>query len=255
MAINSFEEINSFVGKFASLWKQGYNVNLNLESKAGKAQVTLSLGLDDFPVEKTCLQKKVSPSRLRRRERRAFEWQNSAVQVKATEEEAENFNSEVVEAGQVNFKEETALVKGSSNITAKVVNEIAVQEIENSMFKEDTDKEDTEDFDKYIFSYWSNEGIADEGDASQFITKSLEQNFKNNCVPVAEQVVKVCGVRTIHENEDEVEVTLLLVKNSLPVEWSARNCQTGLDDNPLTVSLKRIIRCGSNPHHSLHSYT
>ena len=117
------------------------------------------------------------------------------------------------------------------------------------MCKEDID---TTDFDKYIFSFWSNEGIADESDVSQFISKSLEQNFKKNCVSVAEQVVKICGVRTIHENEHEIEVTVLLVKNSLSVEWSARNCQTGMEDNPLTVSLKRIIRCGSNPHHFFH---
>ena len=36
-------------------------------------------------------------------------------------------------------------------------------------------------------------------------------------MPEAEQVFKVCGVRTIPENEDEVEITVLLRKNNLSV--------------------------------------
>ena len=36
-------EINSFVGKFVSLWHAGRNVSLNIESKAGKATVIIQL--------------------------------------------------------------------------------------------------------------------------------------------------------------------------------------------------------------------
>ena len=52
------------------------------------------------------------------------------IYVKATEEEAENYNSDVVDACQLDFKEKITLIKASSNIAANVVNEIAIQEAE-----------------------------------------------------------------------------------------------------------------------------
>ena len=38
-------EINSFMGKFVSLWQSGRNASLKVESKAGQAHVTLQLDL------------------------------------------------------------------------------------------------------------------------------------------------------------------------------------------------------------------
>ena len=66
----------------------------------------------------------------------------------------------------------------------------------------------------FLLEWWRNSW---KGKACQFISTSLEQNFKKNGVPEAEQVFKVCGVRTIPENEDEVEITVLLRKNNLSV--------------------------------------
>ena len=38
-------KMNSFVGKFVSLWKAGRNASLKLDSEAGKARLTLQLDL------------------------------------------------------------------------------------------------------------------------------------------------------------------------------------------------------------------
>ena len=68
-------EIYSFVEKFVSLWKSGLDASLSFETQAGEASVSLRLGLGTFSseantVEKQSTSKKVSPSRLRRRQRR-----------------------------------------------------------------------------------------------------------------------------------------------------------------------------------------
>ena len=74
MAMGSYAEMNSFVGKFESLWKSGRDASLMFETHAGQACVTLRLGLGEHPhkqYQEQKLKKKVSPSQQRRRDRRA----------------------------------------------------------------------------------------------------------------------------------------------------------------------------------------
>ena len=88
MAANSMNEINSFLTKFSSLWKAGRDACLQIETHAGQACVTLRLGLGEYPGHQhkseqkngqnfNCegspshAQKKLSPSKMRRRARRA----------------------------------------------------------------------------------------------------------------------------------------------------------------------------------------
>ena len=68
-------EINSFVIKFQQLWKAGFDAHLDLETHAGNAWVGLRLNLRQLPSysEGRYQQNRQSPSRLRRRERRAAE--------------------------------------------------------------------------------------------------------------------------------------------------------------------------------------
>ena len=61
-------EIDSFILKFRNLWQAGWNAKLSLESISGKIEVNLSVELGDAPV---CQRPKTSPSRQRRRARRA----------------------------------------------------------------------------------------------------------------------------------------------------------------------------------------
>ena len=67
----TFAEINSFIGKFMYLWESGKDVDLQLKSHAGKACITLSLGLGDFPenhqYKKEYGKQNASPSQVKRR--------------------------------------------------------------------------------------------------------------------------------------------------------------------------------------------
>lgn len=62
-------ELNSFIGKFVSLWQTGYEAHLHLNSLAGQAQVSLQVGLGQAQLPHH--RHVPGPSRARRRERRA----------------------------------------------------------------------------------------------------------------------------------------------------------------------------------------
>ena len=77
--VNKIEELNSFVKKFSALWAAGSDASLSLESNGGQVFVTLRLGLGEHPSKMydtnigNTQKKRLSPSKLRRRERRAAE--------------------------------------------------------------------------------------------------------------------------------------------------------------------------------------
>ena len=50
--------------------------------------------------------------------------------------------------------------------------------------------------------------------------------------------MKISKVRLLEDNE--VEIAVLLKKDNMPVELSARNYQTIKKDAPVSISLKRI---------------
>ena len=82
---DSLVEINSFVSKFHSLWKTGRDACLQIETHAGQACVTLRLGLGEYPrnqqrqenigqnvpCEESSIRRKLSPSKIRHKARRA----------------------------------------------------------------------------------------------------------------------------------------------------------------------------------------
>ena len=124
----SIEQLNSFIGKFVSLWKTGQNVTLKLEAVAGKANVALELGLDEeaSPVQgllvseegphfKLCenvsLANNVGLSRLRRRERRAFARKIAAEKASAVNDTAEDADSNVGKEVFTQTAEEAVEVK------------------------------------------------------------------------------------------------------------------------------------------------
>lgn len=105
-------ELETFVQKFQQLWKAGHNAHLDLESHAGVAWVGLRVQLGHAPGPQhqqvhPQFSKKVSPSRQRRRTRRAAERnvnrdENTEV---AEEVTSNNANLEVVEAEKATTKE------------------------------------------------------------------------------------------------------------------------------------------------------
>ena len=81
-------EINSFLIKFRQLWIAGFDAHLNLETQAGNAWVGLkvNLGKATSKVEGKTRQKRQSPSRLRRREKRAADRFEYNVNLENTQE-------------------------------------------------------------------------------------------------------------------------------------------------------------------------
>ena len=47
--MSGLSELNSFVGKFVSLWKAGLDANLLVTTHAGEAKLTLEVGLGRAP--------------------------------------------------------------------------------------------------------------------------------------------------------------------------------------------------------------
>ena len=125
-------EINSFICKFRELWGAGIESHLNMDSQAGNAWMNLSVNLGPFqglPLSK----KHQSPSRIRRREKRAAGFTFSEHSEKSSEEPSVNNSSAigVVEnedrstliddkESKVNFNQECGLfVKNTEEILIK----------------------------------------------------------------------------------------------------------------------------------------
>ena len=135
---NSLTEINSFVSKFSSLWKTGKDACLQIETHAGQACVTLRLGLGEYPgnqrqesngqnniyCESSTPRRKVSPSKMRRRARRAAARVSTAESV--VETKTENIDTEVEEAPSNQESEvEEALSNQETNTEIVVVDNVA----------------------------------------------------------------------------------------------------------------------------------
>ena len=90
----SITELDTFVQKFKQLWKSGLQAHLDLDSNAGQAWVGLRLHLGDDPggpLHRVSHPNRNSPSRDRRRERRAAEREEK---VKANDEVDGDINEE-----------------------------------------------------------------------------------------------------------------------------------------------------------------
>ena len=166
----TINELDTFVHKFKQLWKSGHDAHLDIESKAGKAWVSLHLCLNDEPGplhQQFKLPKTTNPSRDRRRQRREAA-RNQTIETKseennATEEEADVSNNIIKEIGgsenaAVPEAEENDSGLNESNVADKIEEEKAtaseadeqacdiVENIESMEIveAEETNKNDTE---------------------------------------------------------------------------------------------------------------
>ena len=57
MAVSSGRELDSFLAKFKQLLNNGFEANLNISSKAGKASVVLSLVMNSSEYHSKCAYK------------------------------------------------------------------------------------------------------------------------------------------------------------------------------------------------------
>ena len=241
MVVNSMAEISSFVEKFVNLWKRGGDVSLNLETHAGQVCVSLRLGLGKFATDTDDLndmvhRKKVSPSRLRRRERRATARRLDAnIHAGKSKTEASEQDAKIV-----NTSVSCVDVKSDNE-----ANEIELEDsrdshsISNSLPEKVGSSADSE-HDLYIFSYWDNLKVSDVYEASSVIESRLKCCFEKNIVNEEDRVINICDVQQHEENE--VRLMVKLKKNILKIEQSARNCQSFDPHAPAQISLKAIER-------------
>ena len=127
------EQLNSFIGKFVSLWQAGLDASLELKTFQGKASAHIHVGLGQAP----CLQKTrppqphhvPSPSRVRRRARRE-EARRIAAEPSEQVEAGQAEDAGNMEARQVeNIVAEEAVIDeaenaNSSDVVQEVVNEV-----------------------------------------------------------------------------------------------------------------------------------
>ena len=100
----SIAELESFIFKFNHLWKTGQDARIDIHSHAGNAWIGISLNLGQYPGHQGCQdppRKNVSPSRIRRRERRAAARSSNHTQ-------DANFGSEIGEPYDTNQVAEEA---------------------------------------------------------------------------------------------------------------------------------------------------
>ena len=131
VATNKLEELHSFVKKFSALWATGSDASLTLESNGGQVHVTLRLGLGEHPSKmydsnlRNKQKKRLSPSKIRRRERRAAERLSAAcsISAEATEEVvsvADNTKVDSIENTGLVIKEATEKVVENVNLVKGV---------------------------------------------------------------------------------------------------------------------------------------
>ena len=184
--------------------------------------------------------KKVTPSQLRRRERRSAARQSSAEQAEVAKLNAFTDISDVSEKEadtSITSLCELENLQAKSNCTAENV----VMDCHEECDMEKYVKSD-EEYDTYLFSYWDNKKEGNSKEAIECISNNLTYNFSKNGVLEKDRVFDIFEVTEHEDNENEIELKVKLKKNNWPVELSARNCQTGIGDIPVTVSIKRILR-------------
>ena len=243
MANVPLHEINSFVSKYVALWKAGQDASLHLDTYAGQVYVSLQLRLGHYPQnQQNTPRKKVTPSQLRRRERRSAARQSSAEQADVAKLDS------FIDIMDVSEKEAdtciTSLCK-LENLQAKAnctAENVVMDCHEKCDMDTEKDVKSDEEYDTYLFSYWDNKKQGNSKEAIECISNNLTYNFSKNGVLEKDRVFDIFEVTEHEDNENEIELKVKLRKNNWPVELSARNCQTGIGDIPVTVSIKRILR-------------
>jgi hypothetical protein len=250
-------ELDSFVKKFYQLWNNGLTAHLDLDTHAGNAWVGLRVQLGHVPgpphqvhpFPQQVQRKGESPSRMRRRARRAEAHQTKIV---------ETTNGKMIEDAENDNKAEKASEALEEAVEPVESVEVGNEEVEKALDKEkvgittNDEHDDTAeehqvvneidgDCDVYTFTYWDNFKVSQAQEAINFIEENLKKNFLKNRVRDLDQVFKICGVENADENEILVKVKLK--KNNWPVELSARNTQTVYNpEDPVSVSIQKIQR-------------
>ena len=181
--------------------------------------------------------KKVSPSRLRRSERRALAQRLDA------NIHAGKFETEASEQDAKIVKPSVSFLDVKSDIEANEIESKVLKEETHSFSDSLTEKVECSadsEHDLYILSYWDNLKVSDVYEASSVIESRLKGCFERNIVNEEDRVIRICDVQQHEENE--VRLLVKLKKNILKIEHSARICQSFDPQAPAQISLKAIER-------------
>ena len=128
------KEIDSFVLKFRHLWSCGLDAHLDLESNAGSAWIGLKLKLGEHPPEEF-QKKRLSPSRIRRRERRATSFKlNEKIE---TLRQCKNDQFIIDENAVVHDIAKEGVINDNVCVTEKVAKEVSdTEEVLEEVFAE-----------------------------------------------------------------------------------------------------------------------
>ena len=125
-------EVESFMTKFVHLWKTGQDANLNIHSHAGNAWVQISLNIGRYPGSNICtdapIRKNASPSRVRRREKRAAARRASSTYLNPAKDET--ILIDTGEANSIEVDANTGNVNTEDNTDFSISAEEAIGEID-----------------------------------------------------------------------------------------------------------------------------
>ena len=119
------QELHSFMGKFVNLWKNGFEANLRIQTKAGRATISMEVELGEaFPPRKP------GPSRLRRSERRAEARRlaEEATAQESTAEKAAAGKAKAKHASAEDAQDENARVEDAKADEPNVEETVAAEE-------------------------------------------------------------------------------------------------------------------------------
>ena len=247
-------ELNKFVVKFKSLWSSGYDAHLDIDCHAGQAWVCLRLRIGHAEAlhrHRGQDHVKDSPSKQRRRARRAADRQEKNAAADKTEEAftAGNADEENEHKKIEKSAAKEAVAAGKADQESPVVDVASVGETDKTSSDDsdaihdeaDNNTKADNDCDIYVFRYWNNLKMSEAQEAVNHIEEKLKLNFRKNRVKDCDQVYKIDDIKNLDDNEIQVKVKMK--KNNWPVELSARNCQTATYPGiPVQVSIKSILR-------------
>ena len=204
---NPLYELDTFVNKFKNLWHAGNDARLCLETKAGKATVSLHLDLGDLPQQHDQphgrpYQRRTSPSQQRRRERRA------AARLAGTEENAaeEATVNDIIGETAVEALEKNIVPVKAAEKVENLTEEVEDEFVRDESFLNNIVNE--EDSNRFLVFYTDISKESEAQDAINFVQEKLKYNFKRYKLKQEDQVYKI-GEILKQDNTFKIPVKLI----------------------------------------------
>jgi hypothetical protein len=214
-------EVDSFIQKFKQLWKSGYSAHLDLDTHSGKAWVGLRVRLGHVPgpfhhqVQQPRTRTRDSPSRQRRRARRAAARKENAKEAVGKSTEAEEANASTIAAEKA--AEDS---KAEESIVCVAAEEATVND-------ENKQVSDVDDFDETAVN---GENI------TETFGETEKQDENEGTVDASNIVDEICPDEVY--NNEEAKSANIVVVHAVATFENSPNDTLGQDD---IISLQKYI--------------